>query len=92
MQSLLTARVQKAEDKVSMSEFVKAVKRTRKTVFYRDDVPKIKNQSQIHYVCLQMIAGGLLALKVTDHTHKGRHRQTKESASVCDMSYVTQSK
>ena len=54
-----------------MGGVLKAVKQERKTNFHRNDVPPMTNQSQIHSVCLQMIAGGLLALKVNDATKVG---------------------
>ena len=68
---MLTTKVQGAVDKVPVREFLKAVKRERKTIFHRDDVPPLTNQSQIHAVCLQMVAGGILALKVKDATKVG---------------------
>ena len=52
-------------------EFLKAVKRERETIFHRDDVPPLTNQSQKHSVCLQMIVRGILALKVKDATKLG---------------------
>ena len=57
-----------------VGEFLKAVKRQRKAIFHRDDVPPVNNQSQIHAVCLQMIAGGPMALKVKDATKVGTEK------------------
>ena len=48
----------------------------RKTNFHRDDVPPLTTQSQIHAVCLQMIARGLLALKVKDTKNQKRYLST----------------
>jgi len=68
---MITTNVQGAADEVPVREFMKAIKRERKTIFHRDDVLPLTNQSQMHAVCLQMIAGGLLALKVKDATKVG---------------------
>ena len=69
-----------------MRDFLKAMKREGKTIFHRDDVPPLRNQSQIHAVCLQVIAGGLLALKVIDATKVGHHGQAERRALVCGVS------
>ena len=74
----LATKVQGAADKVSVSEFVKAMKRT---IFHKDDVPPMNNQSQIYGVCLQMIAGGLLALKVRDPSKVGTDKLSR--AHLC---------
>ena len=51
--SLLTKKkVQGATDKATMGELLNAVKRERKAIFHKDDVPPMNNQSQIHAVCL----------------------------------------
>ena len=67
--------------KVSVSEFVKAMKRERKTISRKDDASPVNNQSQIHGVCLQMIAGGLLALKVRDPAKVGTDKLSR--AHLC---------
>ena len=64
-------KIQGATDKAPVGEFLKAVKQERKVIFCRDDVPPMNNQSQIHAVCLQMIAGDLVTLKVKDATKIG---------------------
>ena len=38
LQSLLKTKFQVAADKVSVTDFVKTIKRERKTIFHRDDV------------------------------------------------------
>ena len=86
LQSLLTTEVQGAVDKVPVRDFLKTMKRERNTIFHRDDVLPLTNQSQIHAVCLHMIGGGLLALKVTDATKVGHRGQAERRALVCDMS------
>ena len=86
LQSLLTTEVQGAADKVPVREFLKAMKRERKTIFHRDDVLALRNQSQIHAMCLQMIGGGLLALKAIDATKVGHHGQAERRAPVCGVS------
>ena len=53
LRSLLTTKVQGAAGKVPVSEFLKTIKRERKTIFHRNDIPPMKNQSQIHAVCLR---------------------------------------
>ena len=63
-------------------DFLKAMKREGKTIFHRDDVPPLRNQSQIHAVCLQMVAGGLLALKVKDATKIGTDKLNKRHLCV----------
>ena len=44
LQSLLTIKVQEAAEKVPVREFLKVVKRERKTIFHRDDIPPLTNQ------------------------------------------------
>ena len=102
LQSLLTSKVQGAANKVTVRVFMKTMKRARKTIFHRDDVPPLTNQSQIHAVGLQMIAGGLLALKVKDPTKvgtdklNGAHlcvvcpnaRYTKDGNTLCAPAYM----
>ena len=82
LQSLLTTNVLGTGDALSVSIFVKAMKQSRKTIFHKDDVPQIGKTSQIHGVCLQMIAGEIISLKVTDHTKVGKGKITESSLSV----------
>ena len=80
---MLTKKVQGEADKVPVREFLKAVKPERKTISHRDDLPSLLNQSQIHAVCLQMIAQGLVALKVKDATKVGTKKKKLNRAHLC---------
>ena len=64
---------------------MKTIQQERKTLFHRDDVPPLTNQSQTRAVCLQFIARVLLALKVTDATKVLRHGHIDQSAFVCGV-------
>ena len=76
LQSLLTTKVLGAVDKLSVTGFMKAMKQARKTIFHGDDVPRIGKEGQVHGVCLQMVARGLTALRVTDNTKIGTDKLT----------------
>ena len=68
LQSLLTTKVLGAVDKLSVTDLMKVMKQARKTIFYKDDVPMIGREGQVHRLCLQMMARELIALRVTDNT------------------------
>ena len=61
---------------------MKAMKQARKTIFHRDDVPRIGKEGQVHGVCLQMMARGLTALRVTDNTKIGTDKLTRSHLCV----------
>ena len=79
--ALLTTKVQGAAGKASVSEFMEAMKRERKTIFHRDDVSTMNNQSQMQGVCLQIIVRGLLALKIRDPKKAGTDKLSR--AGLC---------
>ena len=74
LQSLLTKKSKERRTRQPWGSCRKAVKRERKAIFHKDDVPPMNNQSQIHAVCLKMISGGLVALKVKDATKVGTEK------------------
>ena len=102
LQSLLTTEVQRAAEKVPVRKFLKAMKQERKTTFHRDDLPPLTNQNQISSVCLQMISGGLMALKVKEVTKVGTDKlngghlcvvcpntkYTKDGNTLCAPAYM----
>ena len=79
--SLLTHKVH-GNDDLSVNNFVKAVKQSRKTIFHKDDAPPTGQESQIHAVCLQMVAGGMISFKVKDQTKLGTKKVSKADLSV----------
>ena len=79
--SLLTQKVHGNPD-LTVSNFVKAVKQARKLIFHTDDVPPTGQESQIHAVCLQMGAAGMIAFKVKDQTKLGTEKVSKSDLSI----------
>ena len=82
LQSLLTTKIHGTTEALSVTNFVKAMKKPRKSLFHKDDVPRIGSESKIHGVCLQMIAGGMIALKAKENTKVGTEKMTKENVCV----------
>ena len=82
LKSLLSQKVRGTRNALSVSEFVKVMKQSRKMIFHKDDAPKGGCESQIHAVCLQMIAGRIIALKVCDSTKVGTEKLSKKNVSV----------
>ena len=82
LQPLLTTKVLGAVDKLSVADFMKAMKQARKTIFHRDDVLVIGKEGQVHGSCLQMMARGLIALRVADNTKAGTDKLTRTHLCV----------
>ena len=59
-QSVLTEAINGAPGGVSVGGFLKTLKKARKKLFHKDDVPKGLSMSQVHAVCLQMVARGIV--------------------------------
>jgi len=79
--SLLTQKVQ-GIDNLSVNDFVKAMKQSRKFIFHDDDAPPKGKESQIHAVCLQMVAGGIISFKVDDKKKIGTDKLRRADLSV----------
>ena len=79
---MLTTKIHGMAEGMSVTNFVKAVKQSRKTLFHKDDVPRLGYESQIHGLLLQMVAGGMIALKAKDQTKVGTDKMTKENLGV----------
>ena len=56
---MLTKVVSGVTGGVSVASFLKTLKKARKDLFHKDDVPKGKDMSQVHAVCLQMVQEGI---------------------------------
>ena len=52
-QSVLTEAVSGVTGGISVANFLKTPKKARKDLFHKDDVPKGKDTSQVHAVCLR---------------------------------------
>ena len=59
---------------VGVASFLKTLKNNRQNLFYKDDVPKGKEMGQVHAVCLQLVARGIISLGVTDRTKVGTEK------------------
>ena len=81
LMSLLTQKVDGNPD-LTVSNFVKAVKQARKLIFHKDYAPPIGQESQIHAVCLQMVAAGMIAFRVKDQEKLGTDKVSKADLSV----------
>ena len=73
-QSVLTEAINGASGGVSVGGFLKTLKKARKNLFHKDDVPKGSSMSQMHAVCLQIVARGIISTNVTDHTKVGTEK------------------
>ena len=58
-QSVLTKVVSGVTGGGSVASFLKTLKKARKDLFHKDDVPKGKDMSQVHAVCLQIAQEGI---------------------------------
>ena len=52
-QSVLTETVSGVTREISVANFLKTMKKVREDLFHKDDVPKGKDTSQVHAVCLR---------------------------------------
>ena len=71
---MLTEAINGATGGVSVGGFLKTLKKARKNLFHKDDVPKGSSMSQMHAVCLQIVARGIISTNVTDHTKVGTEK------------------
>ena len=81
LQSLLTQQV-RGTDNLSVRNFVKAMKQSRKAIFHDDDAPPTGQESQIHAVCLQMFAAGMISFKINDERMLGTEKVCAGDLSV----------
>lgn len=81
LMSLLTQKVH-GNPNLTVSNFVKAVKQAIKLIFHQDDAPPNGQESQIHAVCLPMVAAGMISFKVKDQTKLGSEKVSKADLSV----------
>ena len=79
--SLLTQKVHGNPD-LTVSNFVKAVKQATKLIFQTDDAPSTGQESQIHAVCLQRVAAGMIAFRVKDQEKLGTDKVSKADLSI----------
>ena len=81
LQSLLTKQV-RGTDSLSVRNFVKAMKQSRKSIFHDDDAPPTGQESQIHAVCLQLFAAGMIAFKINDERKLGTEKVCAGDLSI----------
>ena len=66
---------------VRSREFVKLMKANKGLIFHQNDVPG-REMGQVHALFLQMIAKGIIQLKVDDKTKIGTVKVTRRDLSV----------
>merc|ERR1711937_825358 len=81
LQSLLTQQV-RGTDNLSVRNFVKAMKQSRKSIFHDDDAPPTGRESKIHAVCLQLFAAGMISFKINDERMLGTEKVCAGDLSV----------
>jgi len=79
LQSLLADKVHGSNK--SVGKFVKLMKSNKGLIFHEDDVPG-REMGQMHALCLQMIAKGIIQLKIDDKTKMGTDKVTRRDLSV----------
>ena len=65
----------------TVGKFVKLMKTNKGLIFHEDDVPG-REMGQVHALCLQMIAKGIIELKVNNKTNIGTDEMTRGELSV----------
>ena len=80
LQSLLCEKVDGS--KITVGGFVKLLKRNKAAIFHKDDVPKNNKTGQIHGLCLQLVATGMITFEVTDRSKIGTKKFTKADLSL----------
>ena len=68
LQSMLADKVHGSSK--TIGQFVKLMKAHKGVILHEDDVPG-REMGQVHALCLQMIAKGIIQLKVDDKTKIG---------------------
>ena len=82
LQSLLADKVVNKD--LAIRDFVKVLKKHKSGMFHKEDVPGKDAAGQIHAVCLQLIAAGIVSLKVTDTSKIGTEKITaKDIVVIC---------
>ena len=79
--SLLVQRVHGSDKDVTLRDLVRSMKESRKTLFHRDDVPS-PGVGNIHALCLQLIAAGIISLAVTDPSRIGTDKMSSKIVVV----------
>ena len=79
---MLTETINGTAGGVGVASFLKTLKGARQKLCHKDDVPKGKEMGQVHAVCLQMIAKGIISLNVTDRTKVGTDKIEKKHLAV----------
>ena len=79
--SLLVQRVRGSDKDVTLRDLVRSMKESRKILFHRDDVP-LQGVGQIHALCLQLIAAGIISLAVTDRSKIGKEKMSSKVVAV----------
>ena len=68
--SLLTTDVFKEDKSIEFKELLKRLRKEKDILFHTDDVPK-KNMGQLHALCLQLVAKGIVELVPKDKSRIG---------------------
>ena len=80
--SLLVQRVHGSDKDVTLRDLCSQKHEgVEKTLFHRDDVPS-KGVGQIHALCLQLIAAGIISLAVTDRSKIGTDKMSSKIVAV----------
>ena len=79
LQSLLADKVHRSSK--TIGEFVKLMKAHKGFIIHEDDVPG-REMGQVYALCLQMIAKGMIELKVNEKTKVGTDKITRRDLSV----------
>ena len=79
LQSMLADKVHGSSK--TIKEFVKIMKAQKGLIFHEGDVPG-REMGQVHALCLQMIAKGMIELKVNDKTKVGTDKIARGDLSV----------
>ena len=76
--SVLPETVSGAMGGIGVASFLETPKKEKKQLFHEDDVPKGTGMSQVHAICLQMVAKEIISMNVTDRTKVGTDKITRK--------------
>ncbi|KAL7546584.1 hypothetical protein ACHAWF_009916 [Thalassiosira exigua] len=84
--SLLTTDVFKEDKSIEFKELLKRLRKEKDILFHTDDVPK-KNMGQLHALCLQLVAKGIVELLLAMEATSSSFSSDSESASYSSSSW-----
>jgi len=80
LMSLLATKVN-GDTKVTTKIFMKLLKTNKTTIFHADHVPRVRT-GQFHALALQLLANGIIDLKIQDVTKIGTDKLTAEHVTI----------